>query len=159
MKIGIIIIFHNNEAEIDKAFFIEQINLSETIELCLVDNESKDDTLNVLKEIKESCSSQVSVVEIKKKVSEDVAKRAGARYMVNQFNLKHLGFVNVTNFKAEDKKHLNMVIEEFYTNKEALIKFNHQTLEQQEVKQTLFKRIFSVVDYLKKTNNSFYLNY
>ena len=159
MKLGIIIIFHNNETEIDKAFFIKQIQLSETIELCLVDNESKDGTLNVLNDIKEACATQVSVIEIKKKASEEAAKRAGARYMFNQFNLKHIGFINATNFIVEDSEHLNVIIEKFYKNKEAIIKFNRLTIEQQEVKQTLFKRIFSVVDYLKKINNSPQLNY
>lgn len=156
MKIGLIIIFHHNETQIDKGFFIEKINQSEAIELCLVDNNSKDYTLNMLKEIKEACSNCVSVVEIKKKVSEGAAKRAGARYMFNQFNLKHIGFINA-NAIEKQRENLNMVVESFFTNKNSLIDFNLIAIEEKDMKQTFFKSVFSVVEYLKqiKTNTNF----
>ncbi|WP_296311119.1 glycosyltransferase [Winogradskyella sp. UBA3174] len=156
MKIGIIIIFNNNEAQFEKCFFIEQINAFKTIELCLVDNNSKDKTLQLLKDVKEACSSQVSIVEIKKHSSEDAAKRAGARYLFSQFNLRHIGFINVnaSHIKGE---HLNTLIEDVCKNQEFIINFNIETIKGQEVKQTLFKNIFSVVDYLKsiKTHTNF----
>lgn len=151
MKIGIIMIFHNNEEQIDKPFFIEQINLSESIELCLVDNDSKDKTLSFLKEIKDACSSQVSIVEIKKNTTEDVAKRAGARYMFNQFNLKHIGFVNVTELQQKGQQ-LNTIIENLCLNKESLIDLNLKTIAALNTKQTFFKSIFSLVDYLRNIN-------
>jgi GT2 family glycosyltransferase len=156
MKIGIIVIFNNNEDQIDKRFFIKQINASETIELCLVDNESKDKTLRLLKDIKEACLSNVSVVEIKKHSSEEAAKRAGARYMFNQFNLKHIGYINVNSILTNDED-LNTLIESVCTNQEFIRDLNLRIIENQEVKQTLFKSIFSIVEYLNKlnTNNTF----
>jgi len=156
MSIGIIMIFNNNETQIEKHFFIKQINALNTIELCLVDNNSKDKTLQLLQEIKEACSSMVSVVEIKKYSSEDAAKRAGARYMFNQFNLKHIGFVNV-NSKSNKGETLNILLERILKNKKLIIDTNIKVIENQDVKQTLFKSIFSVREYLKKikTNTNF----
>lgn len=156
MNIGIIIIFSNNEAQIEKRFFIEQINSCNTIELCLVDNNSKDKTLQLLKDIKESCPSHVSVVEIKKCSSKDAAKRAGARYMFNEFNLKHIGFVDLNTIHQKGET-LNELIKSLCENQELIINTNVRVIENQEAKQTLFKSIFSVVDYLKKikTNTKF----
>ena len=149
MKIGIIIIFHNNESQIDKGFFVEQINLLEEIELCLVDNYSKDNTLTLLEDIKESSVSNVSIVQVKKKVSEEVAKRAGARFIFNKSDLKHIGFVNV-NALHQNGQQLNTLIKCLSFNQEFILNFNLKTIEDQDVKQTLFQSVFSVVDYLKK---------
>ncbi|WP_299120296.1 glycosyltransferase [uncultured Winogradskyella sp.] len=159
MKIGIIIIFNNNEEQIEKRFFMEQINACDTIELCLVDNNSKDQTLQLLQDIKEACPARVSVVEIKKYSSEDAAKKAGARYMFNQFDLKHIGFINV-NAAHQKSETLNMLIESICKNHESIIDVNLRIIENQEIKQTLFKNVFSVVDYLKKvkTNNNLNLS-
>jgi glycosyltransferase involved in cell wall biosynthesis len=157
MKIGIIMIFHNNEAQIDKDILVEQINYFETIELCLVDNDSKDQTLSLLQDIKDVSTSDVSIVEIKKNTSEDAAKRAGARYMFNQFNLKHIGFVNVTELHEEGQQ-LNTLVEDLCLNKVALIDLNLKIIEEQDIKQTLFKNIFSLVDYLKNINRNHTIN-
>ncbi|MGB0980470.1 MAG: glycosyltransferase [Winogradskyella sp.] len=149
MKLGIIIIFHNNEALINKQLFIEKINQSKSIELCLVDNNSTDKTLQLLTSIKEECSSNISVVEIKKHTSKDVAKRAGARFMFNQFNLKHIGFINADS-TYQDEKHLSELIKQVYSNKDIIIDYNAKTISTYNIKPTLFKCIFSVVDYITK---------
>ena len=153
MYIGIIIIFNNNEHQIEKQFIIEQVNLCDNIEVCLVDNFSKDNTLEVLKEIKDACPLKVSVVEIKKYSSEQAAKKAGARFMFNQFNLKHIGFINVSALHNKNQ-HLNPLIETMCKNRDFIIDYNQKTIRQREVKQTLFKNIFSVVEYLKNIKSS-----
>jgi predicted glycosyltransferase involved in capsule biosynthesis len=156
MKIGIIIIFDNNEELIEKHFVIEQIKSCETMELCLVDNNSKDKTLQLLKDIKEACPSRISVVQIKKFSSEGAAKRAGARYMFNQFDLRHIGFINVNDIHKNGET-LNELIKNLYENQELIINTNVKVIENQDIKQTLFKSIFSVAEYLKriKTNTNF----
>lgn len=149
--------FHNNEAQIDKDFLIEQINALQTIELCFVDNDSKDQTLSLLQDIKDLCASQVSIVEIKKNTSDDAAKRAGARYMFNQFNLKHIGFVSVTELHQKGFQ-LNTLIKNLSQNKTALIDFNKKNIGAQDTKQSFFKSIFSLIDYLKNTNTTQTIN-
>lgn len=149
MKIGIIIIFHNNEKDIDKRFFIEHINNSKNIILCLVNNCSKDNTYQLLKEIKEASKTNLSIVNIKKFKSDVAAVRAGARYMSNKYNLNHLGYVsaNLLNLKRYE---LNGLIKSICENQHDILKYNIEALENQEIKLTMFQSLFSVIEYLKK---------
>jgi hypothetical protein len=59
MKIGLIIIFYNNENGINKYLFSKQIKKTQNINFCLVNNCSNDKTYQILKEIKEECGSTV----------------------------------------------------------------------------------------------------
>ncbi len=150
MKIGIIIIFHNNERDIDSNFFIGHFNQAENLEMCLVNNDSRDNTYQMLKEIKEECGN-VSIVNIKKFKSDLSAVRAGARYLFNQFNLQHIGYASSKSFNT--KYHgLNGLIKAISKNQDDILKYNIQILEKHEIKQTLFQSLFSVIECLKKLN-------
>ena len=153
MKIGIIIVFETNENQIERQFFIDQINQSKSIEFCLVDNDSKDKTLQLLKYIKEVCFSNVSVVEIKKNSSEEVAVRAGARFMFNNYNLKHIGFISVNAINAKNYN-LTDLIETVCSNKDFIIDYNVKTIENKAIRPTLFKRVFSVIDYINNLSTN-----
>ena len=74
MKIGIIIIFYNNENGINKYLFSKQIKKTQNINFCLVNNCSNDKTYQILKEIKEECGSTVSIVNVKKRVQKLLLK-------------------------------------------------------------------------------------
>ncbi len=106
MKTGIILIFHNNERDINSEIFIKDLQQTENIELCLVNNDSKDDTFRILQEIKEACKN-VSVVNIKKFKSDISAVRAGARFMFNNFDMSHIGYVSTLEF---NNKYLGYLI-------------------------------------------------
>jgi len=147
MRIGIIIIFHNNEKEIDKNMFLKQLNYSGNLELCFVNNSSKDKTYNILKDIKEVYPA-LSIVNIKKLKSDRSAVRAGARFMFNQFNLRHIGYINA-NLIINKGLGLNELIKVITTNQDDLYKYSLKTLENKDLKQCLFKTMFSVLDYLK----------
>ena len=148
MKIGVIIVFHNNEKEIDTSFFIEQIQQTQNLELCLVNNSSKDKTYQLLKEIKEACEN-VSVVNVKKFKSDVSAVRSGARFMFNKFNLKHLGYIstNLLNIKYHG---LNGLVKAISDNHEVILEYNIENLKRRNIKLTLFQSLFSVIEYLKK---------
>ncbi|WP_299105589.1 glycosyltransferase [uncultured Winogradskyella sp.] len=152
MKTGIIIIFHNNEKEMDIDYFIHQIKQTRNLELCLVNNDSKDNTYDLLRDVKDECDN-VSVVNVRKFKSDMSAVKAGARFMFNEFNLKHLGYVstNMLNIKYHG---LNGLIEVITENQDAILNYNMKTLKK---KQTLFQSVFSLLDYLKKIkeNNIF----
>jgi len=148
MKIGIIIIFHNNEKDIDTNLFIKQLNQTSSIELCLVNNNSKDKTYEKLKNINKFCSN-VSIVNIKKFKSDVAAVRAGARFMFNNFNLNHLGYIS-TNLLNFNNKGLCLLIKAISENQSVILEYNIETLKRQEIKLTLFQSLFSVIEYLKK---------
>ena len=152
MKTGIIIIFHNNENAIDPSFFIEQINQTSNLELCLVNNDSKDSTYDLLHEIKDSCDN-VSVLNVRKFKSDVAAVKAGARFMYSAFQLKNVGYVsiNMLNTKYYGVNGLIKIIAE---NQDVIINYRSNPLKK---KQTLFQSLFSVMDYLKnlKIENPF----
>ena len=150
MKIGVIIIFHNNQDEIDTNEIVQSLKFSEDIELCFVDNESKDKTLEKLREIKESCNN-VSIVEIKKHITQQAAKRAGARYVFNNYNLRHIGYLDVNVLKAHHYN-FNEVVKSISRDKEVIIEFNKEIKRQQTVKPTLFKSVFSLLEFLRTKN-------
>lgn len=148
MKTGIIFIFHNYQKDIDVNFFVNYFTRLESIEFCLVNNNSKDDTYLILKEIKDVCKN-VSIVNMKKFKSDISAVKAGARYMNNSFKIKHLGYVN-SNLLNKQYQGLNTIIKTIYMNQDRIIKYDKKVLKSYSKKKTLFQKLFSVIDYLKK---------
>jgi GT2 family glycosyltransferase len=147
MKTGIIIICHNNENDIDIDHCVKYLNKIEDIEICLVNNNSKDNTYNVLKEIKENCG-HISIVDIKKFKSDNSAVKAGARFMSSQFNLKHLGFVNTNMIrKYQDLSHL---VKAILDNQIYILNYNQKIINNKAIKLTMFQSLFPVMDYLAK---------
>lgn len=90
MKKGIVIVFSEDEDRINKD---ELKNLSnhKNIELCLVNNGSKDHTLEVLNAVKDTLeSSSISIIDIKKNIKTIAAVKAGARYLFSVEDLKYI---------------------------------------------------------------------
>jgi hypothetical protein len=154
MKTGIIIIFYNNESDIDKDLCIKYINDVHNVEFCLVNNNSEDNTHELLKDISERCKN-VSVVNINTYKSSKSAVRAGARFMFNEYNLKQLGFITTNTFIKFES--LDMLIKFIQENQKDLSRYNEKILLIKETKLTLFQSLFPVMDYLAKSNRTIIL--
>ena len=137
--------------DIDIDYCIKYLNNVKGIEICLVNNHSKDNTYEVLKEIKEYCKN-VSIVNIKKFKSDSSAVKAGARFMTSQFNLKHLGFVNMNMISKYDS--LNMLIKDIRDNQIDILNYEQSLSNKKGIKLTMFQSLFPVVDYLMNTKKS-----
>lgn len=153
MKLGVIVIFHNNEKDIDTQFFIEYLNQVKNIEFCLINNSSRDKTYELLNEIKESCDSQVSLLNMKNFKSVTAAVRSGAKFMSNQSNLNHIGYIS-TNLINTKTYNLNTLMKTINKKQNIILDHNIKVLEKIEAKQTLFQSIFSVVDYLEQIKHN-----
>jgi glycosyltransferase involved in cell wall biosynthesis len=149
MKLGIIIICYNNENDIDVSLCVKHLNKVKDIEICLVNNNSKDNTYDVLKEIKERCEN-VSIVDIKKFKSDNSAVKAGARFMSSQFNLKYLGFINAN--VISEYENLCLLIKAIGDNQVDISNYNQSYLNKKGIKLTMFQSLFPVMDYLAKIN-------
>ena len=147
MKLGIIIIFHNNEDVIDKEFFISQLNQAKNIEFCFVNNTSSDKTYQYLKAIKEDCK-RVSLVDIKKYTTQSIAVKAGVRFLFNEFELNHIGFVCANELK-EEQQNLNDLLKSINANKDFILEYDIKMIERHKIKKSIMNRIFSVIEYLK----------
>jgi len=142
MKTGIIIIFHNYAEEIDKDFFKEHISKADDVEICLVNNNSNDSTYQLLKEIGEKCKN-VSVVNINKFKTDNSAIRAGVRYLVNQFNLREIGYID-TSLLLPNQKELNKVLKVIIEEHDEILKYKNQVSQQKKIKQSMFQCVFSL---------------
>ena len=111
MKKGIVIVFSEDEDRIHKD---EIINLSnqKDIKLCLVNNGSKDSTLQVLKSVKDDLESNcIFIIDIKKNTAINTAAKAGARFLFSAGDLKYivylssniLGFFKIKQFEVLKK--------------------------------------------------------
>lgn len=152
MKIGVIIIFQNNEEDIDIRFIVKQLNGAKNLELCLVNNDSKDRTYEVLKEIKAACTN-VSVVNINRMKSDSLAIRAGARYMFHKGDLQHIGYLTTNSLKGKFHN-LNTLIKLVSESQSAILNYNIKVRMDRKVKYTLYQNLFSISEYLKRINQS-----
>lgn len=150
MKIGIILIFHNNEKDINKRLFLNLLSHTKKTPLCFVNNGSKDNTFESLKSLKSELESDVTIIDIKRNKGDESAIKAGARYLFNTVDLKHIGYINMNIFNCfKDIDKLFMAIED---NKDLIVQYNIENMGNKNSQRTLFKNIFSVIDYLEFLN-------
>ena len=150
MKIGIIVIFRNNVDEIDVEAISKNLSFLGDVVVCLVDNKSTDGTLKKLKEIRDNLKN-VELIEIKKKSSLETSKRAGARFMYSNYNLDHLGFIDSDSVNSENLN-INEVISLVFNSKDVILGLKKELKQQPAKRYTLFKSIFSVLDFLKQNH-------
>ncbi|MDG1728333.1 MAG: glycosyltransferase [Algibacter sp.] len=154
MKIGIIIVFHNNEKDFNVNFLAQQIERAQNLEICLVNNCSKDNTYQLLCDIKEICNTNnVSVIDMKKFKSDISAIRVAAKYMLNTLNLSCIGYISA--ILLNTKYHnLSKLIASVNKNKEQVFSQYIETKENQSANTSLFESLFSVIKYLEQIKES-----
>ena len=64
MKIGIILLFSNNEKDIKETHF-QKLSENTAIKFCFINNASEDNTLETLKSIKNESIKNISIIDIK----------------------------------------------------------------------------------------------
>ena len=149
MKLGIIVAFNNNEKDIEVKSLIEKIKQAQNIEICLVDNGSKDNTFKLLEIIKDNSESNVSVINIKKFKSDISAIKFGAKHMVKCFNLNCLGYISIG--CLNNRYHnLSELIDFVSTHRDKILKYHILTNETKRANQSFFESLFSVVNYLER---------
>ncbi len=147
MNVGLIVVINSFESEILKTYFITVIKELTDVKLCFVNNGSSEHVHELLTEIAEQ-SKNAFVVSAKKKKSSNTAIRAGARFLVSQFNLKSIGFIIAPNeFKLLD------LLKTYSCNRDTIMIFNQKELEKRSIKQTFYQRLFSVNVILEKLNS------
>jgi len=98
MKIGILIVFRNDEAAIELHKFTKLFAKKTKLDVCFVNNGSTDNTLKLLKEIQEEATIPISIIDVKKNRGLNAAIKAGVRYLSNKNDLPY--FVCKEHFKS-----------------------------------------------------------
>tara|TARA_B110000902_G_C14244283_1_gene563660 strand:- start:1180 stop:1617 length:438 start_codon:yes stop_codon:yes gene_type:complete len=109
MNSGVIIIFSNFEKEI--ANFDKQNLLSiSTNKVCFVNNASKDNTLNILENLKFESQNNIQILDIKQDKGLKYALKAGARLLLSESEFDFIVYL-----KSSTLEYLE-VLEEYLTN-------------------------------------------
>ena len=94
MKKGIVIVFSEDEDRIYKDE-IKNLSNQKDIKLCLVNNGSKDSTLQILKSVKDDLESNcIFIIDIKKNMGINTAAKAGARFLFSIGDLKYIVYLS-----------------------------------------------------------------
>ena len=108
MKIGILIIFRNDENTIDTQKFINLFSEKKNVTVCFVNNSSTDNTLHLLREIQEEVPLPISIIDVKKNRGHNAAIKAGVRYLKSTKDLPHI--VCMETFSQKDMITLEKVL-------------------------------------------------
>lgn len=152
MNIGILIIFSNNEKEINNTLLNGLLTIQEQSLICLVNNASKDETLEKLLTFKESLPN-INIIDIKINKGNKAAIKAGVRFLCNQKELQHIGFLNFE--KMGSLKNLNKIIQAVKMNKELITHYNLKEQIDKQTQRSLLKNVFSIVEYLNSVHFDF----
>ena len=156
MKIGVILIFNNNEKDIDVKLFCKLLKSAKKTPLCFVNNGSIDNTLEVLKTVNEEAESDTIIVDVKKYKKNDVAVKAGARYLFNKCDLKQVGYLNMCSVNYD---YFSEIFKTFTENKESVKDYNTLRSEKNQLHRRWEKNLFSIFDFLAFLNkNSLFYN-
>ncbi|MFI1773310.1 glycosyltransferase [Thalassobellus citreus] len=148
MKIGIIIIFHNNAFSIDNKLHKGLLDLKNATHLCLVNNASTDKTLEKLQQLNDASEHVYTIIDIKQNKGHEAAIKAGVRYLFNQKDLNYIGFIN---FEAgKTMRYLLEFLRTFEKSTDLIKHYNLRQVKNNKKQRTLFKNIVSVVDYLNQ---------
>lgn len=149
MKIGVIILFFNNEKEIDSIQFKNIFNQIKNMEVCFVNNGSKDNTLQMLKFIKDENNANIHLLDIKKNIESDAAVRAGARYFYNEQGLNCIGYVDA--YKFSDFNNLNKLLKAIENYRNLIINDSLTTAanRRQKIERKSCKKVFSILEKFK----------
>jgi len=141
MKTGIIIPCYNEGKRLNQSAFVNFISNNQDFILCFVNDGSKDNTLQVLHEIKSQCMDRVSIVDVKKNAGKAAAVRAGVRFLFSKNNISNIGFMDAdlsTDFK--DFKDLVTTLQ----REDKLMVFGSRNMGKKEtIKRDFFRKIFS----------------
>lgn len=145
MKIGTLIIFYNNEKEINNKALNSLSSIPKQSIVCLINNGSNDTTLEKLMALKE-ITHNLHIIDIKKNKGIQAAIKSGTRYIQSQFNIKHIGYINFEKITNTNK--LGYIIKFVNLNKELIIKICSINQEEKKEQRALIKNTFSIIDYL-----------
>ena len=144
MYVGLIIVFTAFEDEKLKEYLIASLNTITNARICLVCNDNDEEVLEILSEIARDCAN-TNVVSTKRNKSTHSSIRAGARYLSNQLNLKHVGFiVDLDSFKIVE------VVKEYIQHQKEIVTLHKIEQENKAFKPTFYQSLFPIPKYLEK---------
>ncbi|WP_340200532.1 glycosyltransferase [Ascidiimonas sp. W6] len=105
MNYGIIIPCFNEEKRLQKKVFKEFIKTHQNYHLCFVNDGSKDNTLKVLKQLKEESAENISILNLSLNKGKSFAILEGTKHLYLNHKLDQLGFLDADLSTSLDEYH------------------------------------------------------
>lgn len=144
MKIGILIVFRNDERAIKVQQFIELFAEKTKLNVCFVNNGSTDNTFELLKEIQEESNIPISIIDVKKNRGHHTAIKAGVRYLTSKNDLPYI--LCLPKYTSEDFSKLEKVFHIIQQEKNIVMDLFKKT------KRMIHKNVFSLHGILEKAS-------
>lgn len=94
MKTGIIIPCYNESKRLNTEAFLQFSIKNQDYHLCFVNDGSKDNTIQVLENLRIQNPNGISIIDIKKNIGKAGAVRAGSRYLFTRNDIDAIGFMD-----------------------------------------------------------------
>ncbi|MDY8134651.1 dolichyl-phosphate beta-glucosyltransferase [Aquimarina sp. 2201CG5-10] len=144
MKTGIIIPCYNEEKRLNVSAFLNFINKENNYHLCFVNDGSKDNTIDVLKEIQSANPLKVSVIDVKKNAGKAAAVRVGARYLHSRGDISCIGFIDAD--LSTDFEDFDGLLKTLKTNKKLSMVFGSRAKNASEgIEKDTLRACFSKI--------------
>lgn len=91
-KVGIVIPCYNEAERLSEKFFMDFLDANGFVNLCFVNDGSKDETLNILQRIQATSADRIFVIDQKKNSGKAEAVRKGIIYMLSQRQYNFVGY-------------------------------------------------------------------
>ena len=140
MKTGIIIPCYNEEKRLNVQAFIDFIKTHDNYHLCFVNDGSKDNTLEVLDQIKEARTIKVSIIDMKRNKGKAAAVRAGARYLFNRQDVDYIGFIDAD--LSTDFEDFKRLVSTIHQNNELALVYGSRGLGGDNIKKDPLRKLF-----------------
>ena len=141
MKTGIIIPCYNEEKRLDTEAFISFVEQHYDYHLCFVNDGSKDDTLNVLYNMKQLQPHNISIVDVKRNVGKAAAVRAGVRYLYHRSDIMSIGFMDAD--LSTDFKDFKDLVKTLHSNEHLSVVFGSRNSGGNGIKRDAFRNVMS----------------
>ncbi len=145
MKTGIIIPCYNEAKRLNTKAFISFIKEHDKYHLCFVNDGSKDNTLEVLNQIKEVVPERVTIIDVKKNAGKAAAVRSGARYLFNRKDLEYIGFIDAD--LSTDFNDFKKLVESLENNNQLQLVYGSRRSGKNNngIKRDFFRNLFSTI--------------
>jgi len=143
MKTGIIIPCYNEANRLNTNAFVHFVKYNTAYHLCFVNDGSKDNTVEVLNQIKKQVPVRVSIIDVKNNAGKAAAVRTGVKYLNQNKNIDVVGFMDAdlsTGFA--DFKSLVKTLRE---NDELTFVYGSRGKGEGNIKRSFFRGIFSKI--------------
>ena len=141
MNSGVIIIFSNNEKDINDLYKENLLSINAN-KVCFVNNASTDNTLNLLNNIKFESKNNISILDIKHNKGVKSALKSGARLLLSESEFDFIVYLQSNMLEYLD------VLKEYLINFEEN-KQNYDSLPTRSNRNVL-NNVFSIDELLKK---------